>query len=66
MKERFPNLNQEVSAKGKAFPLTHHQIMMFKAWLRVHTAIAHTCKSILMNFAIVLTGLKTMIIYSTG
>lgn len=38
--DRFPNLKQEKSHKGKGFPLMHRQIMMFKAWLR---GIHHRC-----------------------
>lgn len=34
LKERYPGIQQEKSAKGKSFPLMHRQIMMFKAWLR--------------------------------
>lgn len=34
LKDRYPNIKQEVSAKGKAFTMMHRQIMMFKAWLR--------------------------------
>lgn len=42
-KTDFPNLKQEKSDKGKRFPLTHRQIMMFKAWLR---GIHHHCKQL--------------------
>ena len=41
LKGRYPGIKQEASAKGKAFPLIHRQIMMFKAWLR---GIHHHCK----------------------
>jgi hypothetical protein len=34
LKQRYPGIIQEVSAKRKAFPLMHRQIMMFKSWLR--------------------------------
>ena len=47
LKERFPGIRQEISAKGKAFPLMHRQIMMFKAWLRgTHHHCTHLQKYI--------------------
>ncbi|HEY8782525.1 MAG TPA: IS1595 family transposase [Mucilaginibacter sp.] len=47
LKERYPGIQQENSAKGKAFPLIHRQIMMFKAWLRgTHHHCAHLQKYI--------------------
>ncbi len=47
LKERYLGIKQEVSAKGKAFPLMHRQIMMFKAWLRgTHHHCTHLQKYI--------------------
>lgn len=43
LKDRYPNIKQEVSAKGKAFTMMHRQIMMFKAWLR---GTHHHCVSL--------------------
>ena len=34
LKTRYKGIEQEVSDKGKAFPLFHRQVMMFKTWLR--------------------------------
>ena len=38
LKENYPNLKQELSEKGRNFPMIHNQIRNFKNWLRgVHS-----------------------------
>ena len=38
LKSDYPNLNQELSEKGRNFPMIHNQIRNFKNWLRgVHS-----------------------------